>query len=114
MPKACRQAADVGNLIISMVIPLGVTWAQLLVAFIGKLAITASFNLMYLVSSELYPTPIRGASVALGSMTGRIGSIVAPWVVLIPQRVYVGREKGFTTFIEKIIHQVKTQRSSKK
>ncbi len=67
----------------------GVTWAQLLVAFIGKLAISASFNLIYLVTHELYPTPIRGASVALGSMVGRVGSISAPWVVLIAQKVRV-------------------------
>ncbi len=66
---------------------LDLTWAQLLVAFIGKLAVTASFNIIYLVTSELYPTAIRGASVAISSMIGRIGSIVAPWVVLIAQKV---------------------------
>ncbi len=67
----------------------GVVWAQLLVAFIGKLAITASFNIIYLLTHELYPTAIRGASVALGSTVGRLGSIAAPWVVLIAQKVCV-------------------------
>ncbi len=65
----------------------GVTWAGLLVAFIGKLAITISFNLILLVTVELYPSSIRAATLSMGLLFARIGAISAPWVVLIAQVV---------------------------
>ncbi|XP_038059995.1 solute carrier family 22 member 13-like [Patiria miniata] len=54
--------------------------ARTVVAMIGKFCITASFNIIYLWTSEMYPTPVRSATVGLCSVTARVGSIVAPFI----------------------------------
>ena len=58
-------------------------WLQISVAMLGKLCITASFNIIYILTIEIYPTPIRSASLTLSSMVGRFGSMLAPYVALI-------------------------------
>ncbi|XP_062858536.1 solute carrier family 22 member 16 [Trichomycterus rosablanca] len=47
----------------------------------GKFAIAIAFGLIYLYTCELYPTIIRSLAVGSGSMTCRVGSVVAPFCV---------------------------------
>ncbi|KAI5608498.1 solute carrier family 22 member 16, partial [Silurus asotus] len=47
----------------------------------GKFAIAIAFGLIYLYTCELYPTIIRSLAVGSGSMSCRIGSVVAPFCV---------------------------------
>jgi len=58
----------------------GAVVIRVALTMIGKAAITYSYNLIYLYTPELYPTVVRGAGVGVGSMTARIGGVVAPLI----------------------------------
>lgn len=47
-------------------------------AMIGKLAITASYGVIYIFSTEQFPTVIRNAGLGAGSTSARMGSVLAP------------------------------------
>ncbi|XP_065352741.1 organic cation transporter protein [Cloeon dipterum] len=49
----------------------------------GKVGITASFGIIYVYTAELYPTPMRSASVGACSMMARFGAMVAPFAPLL-------------------------------
>ncbi|XP_038078934.1 organic cation transporter protein-like [Patiria miniata] len=48
------------------------------VAMIGKFGISGSFCLIYIYSAEMFPTPVRSIGMGLSSMSARLGSILAP------------------------------------
>ena len=51
---------------------------RLLVYMLGKFGISAVMMMLYLYTSELYPTVYRHSLLGFSSTVGRIGSIVAP------------------------------------
>ncbi|XP_022110864.1 solute carrier family 22 member 13-like isoform X2 [Acanthaster planci] len=55
--------------------------ARTVVAMVGKFCITATFNIVYLWTGELCPTPVRTVAIGLCSVTARVGSIVAPLIL---------------------------------
>ena len=46
----------------------------------GKFGASSSFSVIYLWSSELYPSEIRGTALGMCSLSGRLGGIAAPQV----------------------------------
>jgi len=51
----------------------------------GYLMIDCSWTSVYLVTAELFPTVLRNTAQGTGSMTARIGGILAPYVALMAQ-----------------------------
>ncbi|KAJ8047583.1 Organic cation transporter protein [Holothuria leucospilota] len=56
---------------------------QMALMVLAKLSITASFNSIFVYTAELYPTPIRSVSLSVCSMSGRVGGIVFPFILLL-------------------------------
>ncbi|XP_017013579.1 organic cation transporter protein [Drosophila takahashii] len=56
---------------------------QLVLFLIGKLTITASFQVLYFFASEIYPTNLRNSLLSFCSMIGRFGSMLAPQTPLL-------------------------------
>ncbi|XP_022080074.1 organic cation transporter protein-like [Acanthaster planci] len=53
----------------------------LVIAMIGKFFATTAFDILYLVTAELYPTTLRSAAVGAASMVSRMGGMVAPFII---------------------------------
>ncbi|XP_017768025.1 PREDICTED: organic cation transporter protein [Nicrophorus vespilloides] len=78
----CLFACSI-NCAISVFVTTELTWLILTLFLIGKLSITASFGIVYVYTSELFPTVIRGASIASASTIARLGAFLAPFVPLL-------------------------------
>lgn len=52
---------------------------ELIPALIGKCFITCAFAIIYVFTSELFPTSVRGTVIGLCSMWARIGGMLAPF-----------------------------------
>lgn len=51
----------------------------------GKLAITSSYCVIYIMSAEIFPTEVRNAGIGASSMCARIGGILCPYVNLMAE-----------------------------
>uniref|UniRef100_A0A0C9S8N8 TSA: Wollemia nobilis Ref_Wollemi_Transcript_4100_2084 transcribed RNA sequence n=1 Tax=Wollemia nobilis TaxID=56998 RepID=A0A0C9S8N8_9CONI len=49
---------------------------------VGIFGMAGTYNLLYIYTSELFPTVVRNAALGLTSQAGHIGSIIAPLVVV--------------------------------
>ncbi|XP_017840801.2 organic cation transporter protein [Drosophila busckii] len=56
---------------------------QLILFLVGKLTITASFQVLYFFASEIFPTNLRNSLLSFCSMMGRFGSMLAPQTPLL-------------------------------
>lgn len=56
-----------------------ITW-RIIIQGIGRLTGGIVFHLVYLMSSEIFPTSLRQISIGSCSVVGRFGSIAAPFV----------------------------------
>lgn len=64
-------------------VPDGNSTATLLVSMVGKASMTFSFALLYIFTAEQWPTNLRTTIMNSCSMIGRIGSMIAPVVVIL-------------------------------
>lgn len=56
---------------------------RLTLFLIGKFAITASFGILYVYTTEIFPTNMRNSLMSTCSMIGRVGSMLAPQTPLL-------------------------------
>ncbi|NXX26930.1 S226A protein, partial [Nicator chloris] len=63
----------------------GLQTVRTALAVIGKGCLSASFNCVFLYTTELYPTPIRQTGLGFGSTMARVGGIVAPLVKMMDE-----------------------------
>ncbi|XP_026471833.1 organic cation transporter protein-like isoform X2 [Ctenocephalides felis] len=59
------------------------TWLRLVMFLYGKFSITISFAILYVYTTELFPTSMRHSILASCSMLGRVGSMIAPQTPLL-------------------------------
>ena len=57
--------------------------AQIAVALVGRFGIAASFNMIFLYTTELFPTVVRSAALGTCSLVARLGGIIAPQIILL-------------------------------
>uniref|UniRef100_A0A8C6XXD1 Solute carrier family 22 member 3 n=1 Tax=Naja naja TaxID=35670 RepID=A0A8C6XXD1_NAJNA len=67
--------------LITAILPKDIPWLSTAVAILARLGITITFELVYLVNSELYPTVFRNFGVSLCSGLCDIGGTVAPFLL---------------------------------
>nr|KAG5711195.1 hypothetical protein BaRGS_004839 [Batillaria attramentaria] len=80
---ACMTLAGVALLATILTVTLGgadLQWATTALAMIGKMGVSASFSIIFLLTSELYPTVIRNFGLGGSATVGRFGSIVSPYI----------------------------------
>ncbi|XP_071801412.1 organic cation transporter protein-like [Asterias amurensis] len=53
------------------------------VAMLGKFCISATYSIIYLYSTELFPTPVRAVGLGVCSVAARIGGILSPVILLL-------------------------------
>ncbi|KAK5650951.1 hypothetical protein RI129_001980 [Pyrocoelia pectoralis] len=63
------------------VVPNDLHWVKVLFASFGMYGMSLCFSTIYIYSAELFPTIIRNRGVAIGSISARIGSMIAPFIV---------------------------------
>lgn len=59
---------------------LGLPSLAVALEMIGKFAVTAGSSLMYVYTSELFPTVLRNTGTAVCSILSRVGSSIAPFL----------------------------------
>jgi hypothetical protein len=69
------------SLLVLMFIPKDKSALILTFAIIGQIGAYTSFVLIYLFTSEVFPTVIRNSAMGFSSTFGRIGGFIAPFVV---------------------------------
>ena len=58
----------------------------LIVTSIGKASISASFSIVYLLATEVFPTVLRTVGLGMSSMCARAGGILAPYIAMLVSR----------------------------
>ncbi|XP_078261994.1 solute carrier family 22 member 2-like [Rhinoraja longicauda] len=90
LPFATGGLLSGASCLIAAFIPESVSWLATAIAFVGKLGITMSFEMVVFVNAELYPTFIRNLGVSVCSALCDIGGIVSPFIVYRLADVWAG------------------------
>lgn len=55
-------------------------WITVSLSMVGKFFISAVFANVFLYTSELFPTGIRGFTLSIGNIGARLGGMISPYV----------------------------------
>ena len=67
----------------------GINVAVIVLSMVGKLFIETNFEMIYIVTAEIYPTTARVTALGMGSAIARVAGALAPYVVLTVSTVFV-------------------------
>lgn len=70
---------------------------RIIAAVTGKFGVAAAFALMFVYTTELFPTVVRNAALGANSAAARVGGIASPMVVLLAEVMHAGG-LSFTAF----------------
>lgn len=59
-------------------------------AVVGKFGAAAAFALLFVFTTELFPTVVRSAALGANSAAARLGGVIAPLVVLLAALMHAG------------------------
>ena len=60
--------------------PLGLLWLQVTLSVVGKMCVSSGFEVIYILSTELFPTVVRNVGLGTSSACARAGSMVSPYI----------------------------------
>lgn len=66
---------------------LGMTVVAISLEMMGKFALTITYTIVYMYTTELYPTVLRNTALGVCSMAARIGGIIAPYFAYLSKDV---------------------------
>uniref|UniRef100_A0A8C3F1Z0 Major facilitator superfamily (MFS) profile domain-containing protein n=1 Tax=Chrysemys picta bellii TaxID=8478 RepID=A0A8C3F1Z0_CHRPI len=75
------------SILANIFVPQDLKILRTVLAVVGKGCLAASFNCVYLYTSELYPTVIRYTGMGLSNTMMRLGSIIAPLVKMLEEYI---------------------------
>ncbi|XP_067674282.1 organic cation transporter protein-like [Haliotis asinina] len=58
----------------------GLTWLTITLALVGRAFVSASFAIVWLYTSELFPTVIRNSTMSVANVCGRLGGVISPYI----------------------------------
>nr|XP_039269439.1 organic cation transporter protein-like isoform X1 [Styela clava] len=64
----------------------GFTVTSVVLAMMGKFAAAMNYKLVYVITTELFPTILRGTGLSLGSASARIGAILSPFAIMVQDK----------------------------
>ncbi|XP_078509242.1 organic cation/carnitine transporter 2-like [Lissotriton helveticus] len=80
-------------LLFLQLVPADLYILSIFLVMMGKFGITAAFSMVYVYTSELYPTVVRNMGIGASSMASRLGGIISPYFV------YLGAYDEFLPYI---------------
>ncbi|XP_050418003.1 organic cation transporter protein isoform X2 [Patella vulgata] len=83
---------------ILLYVPPDLNWLMTLFTLIGQCGAISSFAIVWLWTSELFPTELRNVGTGTGSASARVGALVAPYLELLSKLV-PGRFKEVSPFL---------------
>uniref|UniRef100_A0A8C3PD32 Major facilitator superfamily (MFS) profile domain-containing protein n=1 Tax=Chrysemys picta bellii TaxID=8478 RepID=A0A8C3PD32_CHRPI len=75
------------SVLANIFVPQDLKTLRTVLAVVGKGCLAASFNCVYLYTSELYPTVIRQTGMGFSNTMARLGSIIAPLVKMLEEYI---------------------------
>ncbi|XP_078267181.1 organic cation/carnitine transporter 2-like [Rhinoraja longicauda] len=83
LSHSCILVLSGGVLLLMNLIPSNHSILPTVLVLFGKLGSSCVFAMIFVYTSEVYPTPIRNTGLGVSSMASRIGSIISPYIVLL-------------------------------
>ncbi|XP_064108581.1 organic cation transporter protein-like isoform X1 [Macrobrachium nipponense] len=67
-------------ILVVIIIPANITWLVMTLVLLGKLFITAAYQIIYVYSTELFPTEVRSQGMGLACVCQQAGSVLSPYI----------------------------------